>query len=303
MNRMISPCDFGHVLEHGLEAFLELAAVLGPGDQRAHVQGDDALALQALRHVLLDDALGQALDDGGFADAGFADQHRVVLGAPRQHLHDAADFVVAADDRVELVVAGVLRQVAAVFLQRLERPFRVLRRDALAAAHRLDRLQQLLARQAELAQDGVRRALVAGHGEQQGVGGNELVLQALGLFLGPPHQPFAARRDIDRVGRNVADARQLFELSAHAILEAVERGAGLVQHLGSQAVLLLQQGQQDVLHVNLLLAELDRQLLGGRHGFPGLLGKAIQIHRRPSLADPAMPCPERVPPCSLLNRI
>ena len=118
---MISPCDSVHFLEHRLEPFLELAAVLGPGDQGAHVQGDDALALQALRHVLLDDALGQSLDDGGLADARFADEHRVVLGAPRQHLHDAADLVVAADDRVELVVAGGLRQVAAVLLQRLER--------------------------------------------------------------------------------------------------------------------------------------------------------------------------------------
>ena len=39
------------------------------------------LVLQALGHVALDDALGEALDDGGLADAGLADEHRVVLGA------------------------------------------------------------------------------------------------------------------------------------------------------------------------------------------------------------------------------
>ena len=43
MNRMISPCDFLHFLQHRLEPFLELAAVLGPGDQRAHVERDDRL--------------------------------------------------------------------------------------------------------------------------------------------------------------------------------------------------------------------------------------------------------------------
>ena len=70
-----------HLLEHGLEALLELAAVLGAGDQRAHVERDDALVLQALGHVAAHDALRQAFDDGGLAHAGLADQHGVVLGA------------------------------------------------------------------------------------------------------------------------------------------------------------------------------------------------------------------------------
>ena len=69
------------LLEDGLEALLELAAVLGPGDQRAQVQGDDLLVLEGLRHVAADDALGQALDDGGLADARLADEDGVVLRA------------------------------------------------------------------------------------------------------------------------------------------------------------------------------------------------------------------------------
>jgi uncharacterized protein YjiS (DUF1127 family) len=48
---------------------------------------------------------GRALDDRGLADAGLADQHRVVLGAAREHLDDAADLLVAADDRIELALA------------------------------------------------------------------------------------------------------------------------------------------------------------------------------------------------------
>ena len=55
-----------------------------------------------LRNVAGDDPLGEALDDRGLADAGVADQHRVVLRAPREDLDDAADLLVAADDRVEL---------------------------------------------------------------------------------------------------------------------------------------------------------------------------------------------------------
>src|SRR5215475_5621294 len=41
---------------------------------------------QGLGHVAGHDALGEALDDRGLADAGLADEHRVVLGTPGQHL-------------------------------------------------------------------------------------------------------------------------------------------------------------------------------------------------------------------------
>src|SRR3546814_455429 len=54
----------GQVVEHRLEPLLELAAELGAGDQRAHVQRQHALAAQALRHLVVDDALRQAFDDG-----------------------------------------------------------------------------------------------------------------------------------------------------------------------------------------------------------------------------------------------
>jgi len=46
-------------LEHRLEPLLELAAVLGAGDERAHVEGHDALVLQPLGDVAAHDALGQ----------------------------------------------------------------------------------------------------------------------------------------------------------------------------------------------------------------------------------------------------
>ena len=113
------PCGVGDFLEHRLQPLLELAAVLRAGDQRAHVERDDPLVLQPFGHVLADDALRQPFDDGGLADAGLADEHRVVLGAARQHLDDAADLLVAADDRIELALARELGEVAAVALERL----------------------------------------------------------------------------------------------------------------------------------------------------------------------------------------
>ena len=69
----------------------------------------DAAVAQRLGHVAGDDALGEALDDRGLADAGLADQDRVVLGAAREHLDHAADLLVAADDRVELALRAPAR--------------------------------------------------------------------------------------------------------------------------------------------------------------------------------------------------
>ena len=107
------------LLEHRLEPLLELAAVLRAGHHRGQVEAEHAPALEGVGHVARDHALGEALDDGGLADAGLADQHRVVLGTPRQHLHHPADLGVTADDRVELALLGARGQVDGVLLQRL----------------------------------------------------------------------------------------------------------------------------------------------------------------------------------------
>ena len=111
------------VLQHGLQPFLEFAAILGAGEQRRHVERQHALVLQRLRHFAVDDALREAFDDGGLAHARLADQHRIVLGAPLQDLDRAADLVVAADDRVELALARALGEVDRVLLQRLALSF------------------------------------------------------------------------------------------------------------------------------------------------------------------------------------
>ena len=109
----------GDLLQHRLQPVLELAAVLGAGDQRADVERDHAALAQRLGHVAGDDPLGEALDDRRLADARLADQHRVVLGAAGEHLDHAPDLLVAADHRVELALFGDLGQVAAEALERL----------------------------------------------------------------------------------------------------------------------------------------------------------------------------------------
>jgi hypothetical protein len=112
-----APVALLDLLEHGLEALLKLAAVLGARDERAHVEGEEALVLEASGTSPRTMRCGQALGDGGLAHARLADEHRVVLGLAGEDADDVADLLVAADDRVELLLRAELDEVLAVFLE------------------------------------------------------------------------------------------------------------------------------------------------------------------------------------------
>lgn len=62
-------------------------------------------------------ALGNALGNGGFANAGFTDQAGVVFLAAAQNLHRAVYLTVTANDGIQLAVLGFLGQVFAVGVQ------------------------------------------------------------------------------------------------------------------------------------------------------------------------------------------
>ena len=105
--------------EQALDALLELAAELGPGDKGGEVKQIDLLILQAGGHLTFGNALGDALGDGGLADAGFADQAGVVFLAAAEDLQRAVNFTVAADNAVDAAVFGLLGQVFTVGVQEL----------------------------------------------------------------------------------------------------------------------------------------------------------------------------------------
>ena len=102
----------GDLVDHLLQPFLELTAVLRARDHAGEVELDDAPAGEGLRHLVVDDPLRDPFDDRGLADAGIADQRRVVLRAAREDLDRLLDLVGAADHRIELALSGILGQVA-----------------------------------------------------------------------------------------------------------------------------------------------------------------------------------------------
>ena len=91
-----------------------LPAELGARHQGGQVQQVDLLVPQLRRHLPPGDPLGDALGDGGLADARLADQAGVVLLPPGQDLDGAVDLTVPPDDVVEPALPRFGSQVLAV---------------------------------------------------------------------------------------------------------------------------------------------------------------------------------------------
>ena len=250
-----------HFLEHGLQALLEFAAILGPGQEAGHVQHQHALALQGLRHLLVDDALRQPLDDGGLAHARLADQHRIVLGAPLQHLDGAANLVVAADHRIELAGPRPLGQIQGVFGKRLALRLGLLRLHRVGAAHRVDGRRQTGWAGAVFAEQATGIALVLQANEQKQLRGNE----GITTFL---RRPVGQVEKIGQLARGLNLAAGALHLG-----QAVERGLdrihqcrhlhpGALQDGAGGTVLLIDQRGKQMKRLDIRIVVPQRQALG-----------------------------------------
>ena len=199
-----------HFLQHGLEPLLELAAILGSGDHRAHVEREQLLVLEAFRHVAVDDAQRETLDDRGLADSGLADQHRIVLGPAREHLNGAADLLVASDHRIELAVARRLGEVAGIFLEGIVGVLGRGRVGGAALAQRLDGGIEVLRRDAGVGENFSGFALpLERQRQQEALGTHEAVAGLLARLLGGIEDPREGRIKIDLPGAAAGDLRPL----------------------------------------------------------------------------------------------
>src|SRR5438093_1349913 len=164
--------------------FDKLAAVLRPRKERTDAELNDTLVLEPFGHVALHDPLGETLDDRRLPHTRLADEHGIVLRAPREDLDDSADLLVTADDWIDLALAREVREVAPVLLEDLVLALGILVGHALIAAYILQRIEHALARHAETLERRAGEALVRGHRKEQVLRRDELVAQRAGLLLG-----------------------------------------------------------------------------------------------------------------------
>ena len=262
-------------LDHRFEAVFEFAAELGAGDHAAEVDGHQFLVLELIGHVAADDALGETFHNGGLADAGFADQHRVVLGAAAQHLHDAANLVVAADHRIEFALPGGFGEIVRVAFEGLIFGLRILVRDALRAAHGDQGLEDGVVGGAGAIQKLAGRVTALfGDAQQQVLGGNKLVFEANGLVEGVLQDGIERRGEIHArlhvagLGQGGEQARSLGDYG-------VRVHAALLQHGPDNAFFLFGEGDQQMQRKHYLAAVLFGQDLALLQGVLRLLGQLV----------------------------
>ena len=266
---------FHQLFHDGLEALLELAAVLGAGHDEREIQAEDALLGEEAGHFAVGDALGEALDDGRLAHAGLADEDGIVLGAAAENLDHALQFAVAAHERIELAVHGRLGQVAAELGQQAGLALALLRRGFFLrdAAQLFANLRQL---QAALLQDLRGEALfLAQQAQQQVFGADVLVAQPFGLFRRIGQHALALVRE-----RQVHAGRDLFAdggVRLNLLANRLHRGVRAQEAVG-QRLVLAQQAQQQVLGLDIGRAELAGLIPREEDHAPRLLRIAFE-HR------------------------
>ncbi|TPW09859.1 MAG: hypothetical protein FD129_2067 [bacterium] len=273
------PLGADHFLEDRLQPLLELAPELGPGDQRPEVEDDHPFVTQRVRHVAGHDPAGEPLHDGRLADPRLADQDRVVLGAPREHLDDAANLLVPADDRIELLPPGERRQVAPILFERLVLVLGSGIGDPLAAPHVDQCLEESLPRDPRGGHDLLHRVagqLVA-ESQQQVVGRDVVILELGGLLLGLVQDLCQIRRDeLPRHGSG--DSGQPIDGGLQLGRQPFGVGPQLVEHRPRGSPLLLHQGEEEVKRVDGLLAVGGGEGAGALQGFLCLDGQSVGSH-------------------------
>ena len=270
-----------HFVEHAFQPFFELAAVFRPSDQRAHVQRHQPLVFQAIGHVAIGDAQGQAFGNRGLAHAGFTDQHRVVLGAAGEHLDGAADFLVTADHRIKLASPRRLGQVAGIFLQRIKTVFGAGRISRAALADAVDGFVQRLRGDAGALQ---RLAGFGGGGErqrnQQPFDGDNAVAGLHRHLLGGiehAHRIIVPRQALRAAARYLGDLGQrlIGELQCGG-----RRAASRLDQAGSVALLIFQQGFQHMFGRHALVVVADCNRLRRLQEPLGAIGEFFDVHGR-----------------------
>ena len=246
--------------QHGLEPLLELTTVFRTGDQRAHVERQKALVVQAFGHVAIDDAQGKPFDDRGLANARLADQHGIVLGPPGQHLDGPADLLVASDHGIELAGPRVQGQVARIALERVVTAFRGFRIRGAAAPDAFDRLVEPLGRDPGRAEYARRAGTFLHHQRlQHAFDRDEPVAGLFRERLGGLHDPCRFGRQIDLAGSRTLDPRLLVERRLDRLRDRLDVALSAVEQAGGQALFVVDQNFEKMFRRKPLMAFPQRQ--------------------------------------------
>src|SRR5439155_26214980 len=185
------------------------------------------------------DAAREPFHDRRLADAGVADQDRVVLRAARQHLHDAADLLVAPDDGVELAASRELGQVLRVALQRLVLLLGRRIGDARGATDLLERGEERGLGEAARREESRGAALPVAYDRQEEVLAGDVVVLEVARDLLREVEELVERRGDPRLVALARDVRELAELGRELLRDRGRRDADPLEARRRGAILLV----------------------------------------------------------------
>ena len=272
-----------HFIEHAFQPLLEFASIFGARDQAAHVERHQRPVLQRIRHIAIRDPEREPFGNRCLADAGFADQHGVILGPAGKDLDGAADFLVAADDRIELAFAGGGRQVAREFLQGIVAILGRGRVGSAPAAQLVDRCIECFGLHARFGQ-GLPGGGRCGkrEGQKQPLDSNIAVARFLRDLLGLVEH---ADKIIVEAGRLLCPASRDGGNLGECRIGFAHRRCGVaassLDQAGGHALLVLKQSLQKMFGRNALVVHPDRNGLGRLQKSFGAVCEFLEIHSNP----------------------
>ena len=223
--------------------------------------------------------MSEAFDDGCFADARLADQHRVVLGAAGQDLDGAADFLIASDHRIEGALARHHGEITGIFPEGVIAIFGSGAVRLASLAHRVDGAAQIPRRDAGVGENpGNPGAPRHDTGEQDPFGGDETVAGLFGQLIGGLEQALGFRSEVDLAGARSLHLRHFPQRRLERVRHLRHIAAGAGDQFGRQAFLVGQQNLEQMLGRDLLVAHADGQGLGRMNESTGAFGEPFKLH-------------------------
>ncbi len=273
------PLALPQLLEYRFKPILKLATVFGAGYQGPQIQGNHLFVAQGIRHVAIDDALGQALDDGGFAHPRFTDQHRVIFGPPGENLNHSPNLIIAANHRVELALTGHIGKIKGVFFQGLIFALRIGVGNPLAAPHRHQSLQKNLAINPILDQGlSGGNVPVVKQGQNQVLLADIFILHLSRHLEGPVQQTLQRWRGINLAIATATDLGQTAKQDIDLGDKLFPTDPHFLQNRGNYPVSLRQQAFEQMLRLYFLVLQTHSQALSFLHRFLRFHRQLVEFH-------------------------
>ena len=202
--------------------------------------------------------MGEPLNDRGFTNTWFSDQHRVVLSFTRKDPNNATNLTITSDHRIKFSFTRFLHQVTAVPLQRLVGLLRISARDALISSHNIEGGEKSIPGEVESRADTSKRALRVAlkRGEHEMLYGDVLIFETLRLLLRLHEELPQLGREIDlsRFNTGTRNLRSLVELLINLSEKRLNGQLHLFEEPRYESVMLLEQTHHKMLNINLRIA-------------------------------------------------